>query len=235
MTRTRRRGPIGLSLGGPSRERTVRTSAVSVVHFRINAEFSWRGRSPLQIAAATGRLGAQVEKSLALEQSFLPSRVALTDASGDEIGHYAKELAAGGVITQGAIDPTDKSGGLTRLIQKIGPAPDGEEVTLRSNVQRSILSAFGLSPSMFESGSDGTSQRESFRRAYTTTLNPLAMMIAQELSEKLESPVTLSLNEIRASDEQGRARGLASRAAAFKIFVTEGKMTTDAARELAGL
>ena len=61
------------------------------------------------------------------------------------------------------------------------------------------------------------------------------MMIAEELTAKLETPVKLSLDEIKASDSQGQSRALASKAAAFKIFVTDGKMTADAARELAGL
>ena len=52
-----------------------------------------------------------------------------------------------------------------RAPARIGPEPNETQAELRTGTGRSIIAAFGLSPSMFESGSDGTAQRESFRRA----------------------------------------------------------------------
>ena len=225
-----------LTMAGPSETRTVRTPATSVLHFRINQESArpFHGRSPIQVASATGRLAAAVEKSLEREQSFLPGRVIYTERQGEAINDLLSDIARGGLVSEGSIDEST-SRNATLAPHKIGPAPNETEADLRTDTGRSILAAFGLSPSLFESGSDGTSQRESFRRAFTTCLGPLALMCAEELTAKLETPVTLTLGEIRAADEQGRARGLASRAAAFRIFVTDGGMNTEQARELAGL
>ena len=43
-----------VDLGGPSRQRTVKIEAAGVLHFRVNADLPWRGRSALQVASATG-------------------------------------------------------------------------------------------------------------------------------------------------------------------------------------
>ena len=221
-------------MAGPSRQRTRVVEAAGVVHFKTGCEISrpWMGRSALQIAVATGKLSASVEQSLTREQAFRPTRVVYSARGTEQISELLEDISRGGLIAEN-INEGDAATA-SKPPAAIGPEPGAGQVELRTTAARSVLSAFGLSASLFETGSDA-SLRESFRIAFRTCLNPLAMMISQELSSKLETPVTLSLDEIRAADSQGQARALASKAAAFKIFVTDGGMTTDQAREIAGI
>ena len=220
-----------IDLGGPSRQKTIRTEAAGVVHFRVNADLSWRGRGALEVASAAGRLSAAVEKSLELEQLFPPTTIVHTSRQGEQVSDFAADLRRGGLLVEN-IDESDPSAG-SNPPHNIGPKPDENEVTLRGEAAKSIMAAHGLSPSLWESGSDGTAQRESFRRAFTTCLNPWAMMISEELTAKLETPVTLTLDEIRAADAQGQSRALSSRATALKHLVEAG-VGLPVALELAG-
>ena len=89
-----------------------------------------------------------------------------------------------------------------------------------------VLSACGVPPSLFLDA-DGTGQRESFRRFLHTTLQPLARIVASELSDKLEADVRLNLDGLFAADLSGRAR-------AFQSLVGGG-MDIGKAASLAGL
>ena len=57
-------------------------------------------------------------------------------------------------------------------------------------------------------GSQAASVREAWRLALFGVLSPLGRLVESELQEKLEDTVTLSWQELRASDLSGRARGL---------------------------
>ena len=74
---------------------------------------------------------------------------------------------------------------------------------------------------------DGTGQRESFRRFLHSTIQPLARIVESELSTKLESSITLSFDRLFAGDLSGRAR-------AFQSLVGGG-MDPGKAAGLAGL
>ena len=52
---------------------------------------------------------------------------------------------------------------------------------------------------------DGTSQRESFRRYLTLTVQPCAALLEWELTEKLEAPISLGFDSLYAHDLAGRA------------------------------
>ena len=58
--------------------------------------------------------------------------------------------------------------------------------------------------------SDGTAQRESWRRFLHGSVQPLAALVSQELSEKLDVDISLDLSRIGASDISGRARSFGS-------------------------
>ena len=92
-----------------------------------------------------------------------------------------------------------------------------------------VLGACGVPPTLFSERSDGTAQRESFRRYLHSTLDPLARLIAAELSTKLETEVDVDLSAIHAADVQGRARAWRS------LVGPEGAMTPEAAAMLVGL
>ena len=76
-------------------------------------------------------------------------------------------------------------------------------------------------------GSQAASVREAWRLALFGVLSPLGRLVESELQEKLEDTVTLSWQELRASDLSGRAR-------AFQSMVGGG-MAVDQAVAVAGL
>lgn len=73
----------------------------------------------------------------------------------------------------------------------------------------------------------GTAAREAWRRFLHATVDPLGKLIAEELSEKFEFPVSLNFDTLMASDISGRAR-------AFQSMVGGGMDITKAAA-LSGL
>ena len=68
-----------------------------------------------------------------------------------------------------------------------------------------LVSACGIPPSLMTSNSDGSAQRESFRR-FGVSVRAKAKEIAGELSAKLERDITLHLDEMRSDDRVGMAR-----------------------------
>ena len=89
-----------------------------------------------------------------------------------------------------------------------------------------VLSACGVPPGL-SLEVDGTAQRESYRRFFSLTVEPLAGLLAAELSAKLETEIELSFKGRFAADLSGRAR-------AFQSMVKAG-MDPSKAAGLAGL
>ena len=77
------------------------------------------------------------------------------------------------------------------------------------------------------SGGGAAGTREAWRLALFSVLAPLGKLVESELQDKLEDSVTLSWQELRASDLSGRAR-------AFQSMV-DGGMEVERAAGLAGL
>ena len=75
---------------------------------------------------------------------------------------------------------------------------------------REICGACGIPPSLFQQNSDGTAQRESWRRFLFGTVSPLGRMVEADLRTKLDPDISLQWQELRASDLSGRARAFQS-------------------------
>ena len=118
---------------------------------------------------------------------------------------------------------------------RMGPAPDDTFAdALRSAVGRDICAAFGVPAALFEPKGDGSGQRESWRRFWLGTVQPLARLVEAECRAKLDPSCAITLDALRAADEDGRSRAVARRAQAFKVLVETG-VDRDEARNLAGL
>ena len=91
---------------------------------------------------------------------------------------------------------------------------------------REIYAACGFNAALW-GGSQAASVREAWRLALFGVLSPLGRLVQAELQDKLEDSVTLSWQELRASDLSGRAR-------AFQSMVGAG-MEVERAAGLAGL
>ena len=92
----------------------------------------------------------------------------------------------------------------------------------------SILSACGVPPSLAMPNSDGTAQREAWRRFLFSTISPVARIVAAELAVKLDTPaLRFAFDDLYASDLTGRARAYSS--------MVSAEMDKERAARLAGL
>ena len=87
--------------------------------------------------------------------------------------------------------------------------------------------ACGVPPALVRPGADGTASREAWRQFLHATVAPVARLIEAELSDKLDSSITLNFDTLYASDLSGRARAFAS--------LVNGGLSADKAATLAGL
>ena len=92
---------------------------------------------------------------------------------------------------------------------------------------RAILGACGVPVGLFESQGSSQGAREAWRQFVYGSVQPLAKVVTEELSKKLETEVSLNFTELQAHD-------LAARAGSFKKMV-ESRMSLDRAAGLSGL
>ena len=210
-----------------------------VIHlqYAVDPETPWRGYGPLQVAQLAGRLSAETVAALADESSgprgsFLP--IPRTDGEDPTVANLKTDIRKlkGQVALVESMSDAWSSGG-ERVRQewepkRIGAAMPGAMVDLAKHSSNEIFAACGLSPSLFTERGDGSGQREAWRRCLFGVIHPLGMMVQAELRERLEDEtLTLSFEELRASDLAGRAR-------AFQSMVGAG-MDVAKAAALAGL
>ena len=99
-------------------------------------------------------------------------------------------------------------------------------VELRRDADSLILGLCGV-PIEFLTGADGAALREAYRRMLFGTIQPLGAIVQEELSAKLETPITLTWDELRAADRASGAR-------AYKAL-REAEMSHDDALRYSGL
>ena len=94
---------------------------------------------------------------------------------------------------------------------------------------RAILGACGVPVGLFESqGSSSQGAREAWRQFVYGSVQPLAKMVSEELSKKLETEVSLNFSELYAHD-------IAARATEVLRKLVESGMSLDRAAGLSGL
>ena len=236
-----------LDLFGPSGNTTRFVPSGAVLHFRYSTrpETSWSGQSPLQWAASTGALAANVEARLAEEAGgpvghVLPVPQDPASSDDDEsaeekpLDTLRKDLAA--LKGRTAIVETTAAGwGEGRgaapqqdwQSKRIGADPPATLAVLRSDAGQAVLGACGVPVSLF-TDADGTSQRESWRRFVMGSVAPLSVLIGAEVASKLDLPgLRFDFSSLWAHDLAGRAQ-------AFKQLRAGGMGKAKAAR-LAGL
>ena len=94
--------------------------------------------------------------------------------------------------------------------------------SVRTHAGQDVCSAFGVPATLFAPQGDGAGQREAWRRWWLSSVDPVARIIEAELREKLDSSATVTLDALRAADEDSRSRAVSRRAQAFKTFVDAG-------------
>ena len=223
-----------IELQGPSTTTRVNALEADVVHprFSFDAPRPWRGVGPLQRAAIAGRLSAEVSAALADEASMTRGGVLPMPTRGDGLPELKADLKRlkGRVAFVEAHDSTGyadsrKTPGAGWDLKRIGADPPVALVKLADLAFREVVAACGVNPGLF-SDADGTALRESYRQAVHSVVQPLGLLVAAELSQKLETEVSLDFSRVMAADIMGRARSLRS--------LTEAGVPLDRALELAG-
>ena len=225
---------------GPTTSLSRRTTAdgVVLVTWSQRRQDPTAGAGPLSLATLTASMAAKVEKALGDEAST-PAATVVTMPEGTEEGgeadgpspldHLRRSLRAarGSVL----LVETTASGygqgmaGAPRQDWKpsrIGPAPPEALADLHGRAFAATLSACGVPPSVWESGADGTSQREGLRRLHLGTVLPLARQVEDEVRLKLEGDCRLVFDSYPL-DIAGRSQSL-------KRLVESGVPVEDALR-----
>ena len=226
---------------GPSGNLTELVPAAAVLHCRyaIDSARSWYGISPLGWARATGRLAANLETRLGEEISgpvghVIPVPSDGGDGSGDDpLGSLKSDLAGarGRTILAETVAAAWGEGRQAApqadwKPQRFGANPPATLPSLRTEAAMSVLAACQVPAGLFDT-SDGTAQRESWRRWAMGPLAGLAKIVEAELAAKLDQPVRLDFSGLWAHD-------LAGRASSFKGMVVAG-MEIERAAMLSGL
>ena len=203
-----------LSLRGPGTQAVVNRTRAGVAHFIYASDprRPWKGLSPLQWATSTGSLMGHVEAALRDEASGprgsiipLPEGVSLKQELKTGFASLGGKIAfpettAGGGGDRGAAPQRDWR------VERVGADPPAALVSLRRDVEVSVLSACGVPPALAIGLSDGTMARESYRQFLHLLVRPLGKLVASTFSEVLEQPVTLQFDDLGAADIQSRAR-----------------------------
>ena len=205
-----------VNLAGPDYQTSIENvSSDNIVHcmYARDVERPWRGTGPIQTALLAGRLSASTAAALADEASgprgsFLPMPKDAGDSTTDALRSDIKS-ANGGMLTVESMASAWKSGEAPPADwrqARFGPSPPDSLTKLLTAASSEVMAACGLSVSLFMDA-DGTGQREAWRRALFSVIQPLGRLVETELQAKLDAPgLKLSWAELRASDLQARAR-----------------------------
>ena len=228
-----------LTLGGPSRLTTLEpVPANGMVHVRLQSDPQqpWRGVAPLASAALAGRLSAETVMALADEVSgprgsLLPTPVdgadpTITTLKSDIRALRGKVALVESTSSGWAADGVQQRPQGDWQARRLGAAPGAPLIEQADLASREVYAACGV-PLSVVTTSEGTGQREGFRRLLHSTIMPLAKIVSEEISTKFETPISLSFDGLFAADLSGRAR-------AFQSLVGGG-MDVAKAAALAGL
>ena len=223
-----------VTIGGPSHTWTqIGVPADSVLHFKYGVDPAqpWRGKSPMFIAAESGKMSAETVSALAEEASgprgtLLGLPVDGNDESVERLKREIKDLkGAIGLLETGDWGGTAGGGEVNGKPMRIGPAPTAALVELAAHASAEVWAACGYNPAIFESG-----QAASLREANRLALGVVAALgkkVEWELRLKLDPGIGLSWGEIRSTDIQTRTRSVGQ-------LVTAG-LALDKAMGVAGL
>ena len=241
-----------VDLFGPSGNITRFVPGSAVLHpkYSYDPARPWLGLPPLAWASLTGTLAANLENKLGEEAGGAVGHVVPIPedaANGDSDGDGEDDEAAEKPLDALRADLANLKG-RTALVetvaggwgegksaapmfdwkpQRFGANPPQSLAVLRSDAGQAVLGACGVPVSLF-TDADGTSQRESWRRFVMGSVEPVAELVAGELSSKLDAP------GLRFDFASLWAHDLAGRAQSFKAFVAGG-MDVAKAAALSGL
>ena len=216
---------------GKVAKRTLPAESVLHVRYATRPGAPWAGISPLGMADETRALATWIERRLAEEASTATSYVlplpeaADVDALKADIKSGRGRLHIVDTTSTGWGDGTAAAPQRDWKSNRLGADPPDSLGKLRSDVKADIFGVYGIPSSIHGTGG---SARESYRQFLSSTIQPLAKLVIEELSVKLDTPtLALDFTELRAADIAGRAR-------AYGVLINAGMDQAEAA-EATGL
>lgn len=209
---------VSVSEAGGGRSETA--LAGEVLHVRIGCDPAspYYGTAPLKRASLTAGLLNSVEAALAEVFEYAPigSQIVPYPESGEtDLNSLGRSFRGqrGRVLLRESVHVTAAGGP--------APASDWRPADVTPDIEKSmsvetltasrdaISGAFGVLPSWFSAQGQGPAVREAQRQLAQWTLQPIAMLLAEEATEKLGTTVKLDvLRPLQAFDAGGRARAL---------------------------
>lgn len=209
---------VSVSEAGGGRSETA--LAAEVVHLRIGSDHvaPWSGSPPLRRAQLSASLLHTLEAALGEVYEYAPigsQIIPFPETSGTDLETIGQGFRGrrGRVLLRESVNVTAVG----------GPAPaqdwKGNDTTpdlsrsmahpMLEAARASILTAFGVLPGLFTPAAQGPLVREAQRHLATWTIQPIAALLAEEISTKLGTPVEIdTLRPVQAFDVSGRARAL---------------------------
>ena len=216
---------------GKVAKRTLPAESVLHVRYATRPSKPWAGISPLGMAEETRALATWIERRLSEEASTATSYVlplpesANVDKLKADIKGGRGKLHIVDTTSTGWGDGTAAAPQRDWKANRLGADPPESLGKLRSDVKADIFGVYGIPSSIHGTGG---SARESYRQFLSSTIQPLAKLVVEELAVKLDTPtLALDFTELRAADISGRAR-------AYGVLINAG-MPPAAAAEATGL
>lgn len=202
--------------------RSVIALAGEVLHFRIGADAMtpWAGSAPLRRSQLSAQLLAEVETALrdVFRDAPIGSQIVpVPEGSTDDMammreGFRGRRGAA--LVIEGVAHAVGAG-----MHPQLGKSPDQLSPDLsRTLVDRilgeakgAIYSAFGVLPGLQNPATTGPMVREAQRHLAQLILQPMAMVMAEEASDKLGARVLIDMvRPMQAYDAGGKARALST-------------------------
>lgn len=192
--------------------------AAEVLHFRLAPDpgAPWAGQAPLRRSQLTAGLLHTLEAALAevYENAPLGSQVVPFPESQDvdlEVLGHGFRGRRGRVMLRESVNVTAAGGPAPAQDwrpQDVTPDLQGSmAVPSLAEARGAIFAAFGVLPAMFAHNAQGPLVREAQRHLAQWMLQPIAQLMAEEVTAKLASPVKIDVvRPAQAFDAGGRAR-----------------------------
>ena len=92
--------------------------------------------------------------------------------------------------------------------KRFGPTVPETSIAMRDSTALQVLHAYGISEKIWSG--DGNAMLQSRRELFLDVIEPLGTRVAQELSEKLDSNITIDFNPSQSRDHRTLSRALQS-------------------------